>query len=70
MAKPLILILALITLVFASASGASFNRLSFRTVTEDSITCEPQKGSSDQLWNCQDYYSNQYPNLKIIQVSK
>jgi hypothetical protein len=50
-------------LVFASASGAIGRYIP--TVTEDTITCTPQKGSSEDLWTCTDYYGNRFKDLQI-----
>jgi hypothetical protein len=51
-------------LVFASASGGAIGQY-IPTVTEDTITCTPQKGSSKDLWTCTDYYGNRFKDLQI-----
>jgi hypothetical protein len=59
-------------LVFASASGASASGAKPHTITsaEDTVSCRPQKDSSDNLWTCTDYYGNQFPNLIIIDADR
>jgi len=59
----LIILTALSLLVFASASGAISRYIP--TVTEDTVTCTPQKGSSEDLWTCHDYYGNEFKDLQI-----
>ena len=56
------------SLVFASASGvyAAIKKPLEFTMTEDSVLCKPQKNSSEDLWDCQDYYGNKFKNLQII----
>ena len=60
--------LVLLTLlVFASASGvyAYIGKPYIFTITEDTILCKPQKNSSEDLWDCQDYHGNVIKNLAI-----
>jgi hypothetical protein len=59
----LIILTALSLLIFASASEAIIRYIP--TVTEDTITCTPQKGSSEDLWTCHDYYGNRFKDLQI-----
>jgi len=59
----LIILTALTLLVFASASGAISRYIP--TITEDTITCTPQKSSSEDLWTCTDYYGNRFKDLQI-----
>jgi hypothetical protein len=59
----LTILTALTLLVFASASGAISRYIP--TITEDTITCRPQKGSSEDLWTCTDYYGNRFKDLQI-----
>ena len=66
---PILVVLGI--LVFASASEAIIRQIP--TVTEDSVLCRPQKNSSEDLWDCQDYYGNKFKNLQItmfIQINQ
>jgi hypothetical protein len=60
----LTILTALTLLVFASASEALSRYIS--TVSEDTVTCTPQKDSSANLWTCYDYYGNEFKNLLIL----
>jgi hypothetical protein len=64
----LTILVALSLLVFASASGAIGRYIP--KVTEDSVLCRPQKGSSADLWTCYDYYGNQFKDLQITILIK
>ena len=60
-------LVVLTLLVFASASGvyAYIGKPYVFTITEDTILCQPQKNSSEDLWDCQDYHGNVIKNLVI-----
>ena len=64
----LVLMVVLGILVFASASEAIIRPIP--TVTEDMVSCQPQKESSANLWTCTDYYGNEFKNLIITQITQ
>jgi hypothetical protein len=36
-------------------------------ISKEAILCQPQRYSSEKLWNCRDTYGNQHTNLIITQ---